>query len=226
MLFLALSCLPGEKLSKAFRDLATLAPGVVGIQLTPGCVQDTVSVSSCLDYPVEMRSHHGFNFRRDHGRDNVWDYRGKQIWVGDSMHPPLQKHVGLTWRPIEGCESVIETMYPGYAFLHDGPSIAEAMDREIRLAVDVAHIDIQRRLGLIDNATFHRLLTYDRIDEVHVSMSIGSKDSHRPAQPNDWGVAWARERLGNGVPTVIECVMTRMTRGERQAQIELLLGEL
>ena len=54
MLYLALSCFQGRTMTEAARTLVALAPGRVGLQLTPGCAP------SPIDVDVPMRTHHGY----------------------------------------------------------------------------------------------------------------------------------------------------------------------
>src|SRR3954452_21016200 len=90
MLYLALSCFQGRRMSEAAETLAALAPGRVGLQLTPGCAPSPISV----DCP--LRTHHGFTHLAL--RAQVWD-DGKLVWHGDSVHPPRQSEVPEDWQP-------------------------------------------------------------------------------------------------------------------------------
>ena len=83
MLYLALSCFQGRRMSDAAETLVALAPGCVGLQLTPGCAP------SPIDVTCPLRTHHGFTYRAL--RAQVWD-GGTLVWHGDSVHPPLQRH--------------------------------------------------------------------------------------------------------------------------------------
>lgn len=211
MLYLALSCFQGRRQGDAAAELAALAPGRVGLQLTPGCAPSPLGV----DCPT--RTHHGFTPKALRAR--VWD-AGTLVWRGDSVHPPLARHVPDGWRPPDGV--VLETMYPGYAALSNGDQVAAAMAEGWWLAVDVAHLDIQRHHGLLPPSVLARLLDYDRVAEVHVSTSHEHRDAHAKLSPPAWGVEWARHHLAAGTPVVLECYMHHLSREERLEQVALL----
>jgi hypothetical protein len=154
-------------MSEAAQTLVALAPGRVGLQLTPGCAPSPINV----DCP--QRTHHGFTHRAL--RAQVWE-GGTLVWHGDSLHPPLQRHVPADWQPPD--DVVLETMYPGYAALSNGDQIAAAMDRGRWLAVDVAHLEIQKYHGILAQSVLDRLLKYERVAEVHVSTSHEARDTH------------------------------------------------
>lgn len=212
MLYLALSCFQGRTMAEAAGTLAALAPGRVGLQLTPGCAPSAVAV----DCPT--RTHHGFT--RSALRARVWD-RGRLVWHGDSLHPPRAGEVPDGWTP--PADVVLETMYPGYAALADGDQLAAAMDEGRWLAVDVAHLDIQRFHGLLPDSVRNRLLEYERVAEVHVSTSKEHRDSHAKVTAATWGLEWAADRLRLGTPVVLECYMHKLTPDERREQVEMLL---
>lgn len=117
----------------------------------------------------------------------------------------------------------LETMYPGHA-LGTGRALDRAMALGVRLAVDVAHLAIQRTLGVVSDATWGRLQGYSKIDEVHVSESAGARDAHLGLRPDSFGLGWARERLAAGTPVVFECYLHRFAPAERRAQLGLLRG--
>ena len=211
MLYLALSCFQGRRMSDAAATLLALAPGRVGLQLTPGCAPSPIE-GGCL-----VRTHHGFTPLAL--RAPVW-HGGELLWHGDSVHPPLQRQVPEGWRAPGG--AVLETMYPGYADLADGDQIAAAMDEGRWLAVYVAHLDIQRFHGVLPASVLKRLMDYGRIAEVHVSASQDARDSHARIDPSAWGIEWAREHLRAGTPVVLECYMHRMADEERLEQIAAL----
>ena len=78
MLYLALSCFQGRTMTEAAETLVGLAPGRVGLQLTPGCAPSPITV----DCPT--RTHHGFT---PHAlKAPVWA-AGRLVWHGDSLHP-------------------------------------------------------------------------------------------------------------------------------------------
>lgn len=211
VIYLALSCLQGRPMNDAARDLVSLAPGRVGLQLTPGCAPTDLQ----LDCPT--RTHHGFT--QNALRARVWD-GSELVWQGDSMHPPLERNVPDDWQPPDGV--VLETMFPGYACLANGYQLEEAMDAGRWIAVDVAHIEIQAYHGVISSTSRKRLLEYERVAEVHVSTSQEHRDSHAKLCDDTWGVEWARHRRQRGTPLVLECYMHALHEEERLAQLERL----
>jgi hypothetical protein len=213
MLYLALSCFQGRRMSAAAAELVALAPGRVGLQLTPGCAPAPLAVE------CPMRTHHGFTTGAL--RTPVWN-GGTLMWHGDSLHPPLQRHVPTDWQPPEGV--VLETMFPGYAALACGPQIAAAMDEGRWLAVDVAHLDIQMFHGVLALTVLNRLRDYERIAEVHVSTSQEHRDTHAKLTAPTWGTEWARARLAAGTPVVLECYMHHLSHEERLEQVAFMLA--
>lgn len=211
-LYLALSCFQGRRMDEAAQALLSLAPGRVGLQLTPGCAPGPIAV----DCP--LRTHHGFTPRGLKAR--VWD-GGELIWHGDSVHPPLARQVPDDWQPPE--ELVLETMYPGYAALASGKQIEAAIGAGRWLAVDVAHLGIQRYHGLLSQTTLNRLLEYERVAEVHVSTSQEHRDTHGRLTDETWGVEWARDRLAAGIPVILECYMHKLSVEEQLEQVARLL---
>jgi hypothetical protein len=212
MLYLALSCFQGRTMTEAADTLVGLAPGKVGLQLTPGCAPSPITVN------CPTRTHHGFTPRAL--RAPVWNH-GQLVWHGDSLHPPKSKEVPDDWQPPEGV--VLETMYPSYAAMANGEQLAAAMDEGRWLAVDVAHLDIQRFHGLLSDSVQNRLLDYDRVAEVHVSTSKEHRDSHAQVSDSTWGIDWAREKLAQGTPVILECYMHKLTHEERLAQVALFV---
>jgi hypothetical protein len=195
-------------MADAAETLVALAPGKVGLQLTPGCAPSPIEV----DCP--KRTHHGFTQRAL--RAQVWDH-GKLVWHGDSVHPPREKDVPADWQP--PAEVVLETMYPSYAALASGDQIAAAMDAGRWLAVDVAHLDIQTHHGILPESIRKRILEYSRVAEVHVSTSREAKDTHARIVESNWGIEWARERLAAGTPVILECYMHKLSHEERLEQL-------
>jgi hypothetical protein len=212
MLYLALSCFQGRRMSDAAETLVALAPGRVGLQLTPGCAPSPIAVQ------CPMRTHHGFTYHAL--RAQVWD-GGKLVWHGDSVHPPRQQDVPDNWQPPD--DVVMETMYPGYAALANGDQIAAAMDAGRWLAVDVAHLDIQMYHGILAKSVQRRLLNYERIAEVHVSSSREARDTHAKLASTNWGIEWARARLVVGTPVILECYMHKLSHEERLEQIAWMI---
>jgi hypothetical protein len=199
-------------MSDAAETLIALAPGRVGLQLTPGCAPSPITV----DCP--LRTHHGFTYQAL--RAPVWN-DGSLVWHGDSVHPPLQRQVPDDWQAPD--DVVMETMYPGYAALANGEQIADAMDRQRWLAVDVAHLDIQRYHGILAQSVLDRLLNYERIAEVHVSTSNEHRDTHAKISPSAWGIEWACAHLAAGTPVILECYMHKLSHEERLEQIAWLI---
>ena len=212
MLYLALSCFQGRRMNDAAETLAALAPGRVGLQLTPGCAPSPIEVS------CPTRTHHGFTTQAL--RTPVW-VDGKLAWHGDSLHPPQARQVPDDWQPPDWV--VLETMYPGYAALANGDQIAAAMDAGRWLAVDIAHLDIQRYHGILEDPVLQRLLSYRRVAEVHVSTSREARDVHAKLTPSTWGLEWARDRLATGTPVVLECYMHKLSHEERLEQVACLI---
>lgn len=212
MLYLALSCFQGRRMSDAADTLLALAPGRVGLQLTAGCAPSPLAVA------CPTRTHHGYT---PHAlRTPVWT-DGTLVAPGDSVHPPLARQVPDGWRPPDGV--VLETMYPGYAALSNGDQIAAAMDEGRWLAVDIAHLEIQRFHGILDDVVLKRLLEYQRVAEVHVSTSHEHRDTHAQVSPATWGLDWARSHLRAGTPVVLECYMHKLAHEERLEQVACLL---
>jgi hypothetical protein len=214
MLYLALSCFQSRRMSEAADTLAALAPGQVGLQLTPGCAPSPMQIS------CPTRTHHGFTERAL--RTPVW-VNGLLVWHGDSVHPPRQSEVPDDWQPPD--DLVMETMYPGYAALANGDQIAAAMDAGRWLAVDIAHLDIQMYHGIISKNVIQRLLDYKRVAEVHVSTSRESRDTHAKLSMSTWGLEWARDKLANGTPVILECYMHKLSHEERLEQIAWLTSD-
>src|SRR5262245_52672200 len=202
-------------MSDAAETLVALAPGRVGLQLTPGCAP------SPIDVTCPMRTHHGFTFRAL--RAQVWE-GGTLVWHGDSVHPPLQRQVPDDWQPPD--DVVLETMYPGYAALANGDQIAAAMDAGRWLAVDVAHLDIQTFHGILAKPVLRRLLEYERIAEVHVSTSREHRDTHARLSATTWGIEWARTRLAAATPVILECYMHKLSHEERLEQVDWLIESI
>jgi hypothetical protein len=214
MLYLALSCYQGRRMGDAAEALLALAPGRVGLQLTPGCAPGPITAEG------PTRTHHGFT---PHAlRTRVWD-AGTLVWHGDSLHPPLARDVPAGWNP--PADVVLETMYPGYAAVSNGDRICQAMDDGRWLAVDVAHLDIQAHHGVLPEAVKRKLLDYERVAEVHVSTSHEHRDTHAKLLTHTWGTEWARAKLAAGTPVILECYMHHLTRDECVGQVAFLTGE-
>jgi hypothetical protein len=214
MLYLALSCFQGRTMTEAANTLLALAPGRVGLQLTPGCAP------SELDLSCPVRTHHGFSRRAL--RAIVWN-QGQLLWQGDSLHPPQVRDVPDHWQAPS--ELILETMYPGYAALANGDQLSAAMDEGRWLAVDVAHLDIQIYRGVLEPRVLQRVLDYQRVAEVHVSTSREARDTHAQITNDTWGIDWAKDRLAQGTPVILECYMHKLSEEERLEQVEMLIGK-
>ncbi len=201
-------------MSDAAETLVALAPGRIGLQLTPGCAPNPLNIT------CPTRTHHGFTHRAL--RATVWE-NGTLVWHGDSLHPPLQRQVPDDWQAPD--DVVLETMYPGYADLANGDQIAAAMDQGRWLAVDVAHLDIQRYHGILEKTILRRLMDYERVAEVHVSTSHEHRDTHAKLSTSTWGIEWACAHLTAGTPVILECYMHKLSHEERLEQIACLTRE-
>lgn len=207
MLLVALSCLQGRTQLAAFDELSRLP--VEGIQLTPGNLPSPGFRERVQSYAGALRCHHSFSY--EHYRAAVYDESGKtpRLPATWSLHPPPSKH-GVSFRDwLRGAlevDALCEVMYPGYSLGTDA-EIEAAVDAGLRLAVDVSHLNIQRRRGDLRDATLARLLAYSRVEEVHVSHNSGRADSHQPLAPDTWGLDWARERHRGGGAVIFESRM-------------------
>src|SRR5688572_12984440 len=120
MFFLALSCLQGRPMGRAFDDLAALAPA--GVQLTPGNMPTPDFEQRVRSSSLAVRTHHGFAWKAWKSR-RLWSDDGACVVRSDSVHPPAADAPAAA-RFLDWCEAtpgapVVETMYPGYA-LGDG----------------------------------------------------------------------------------------------------------
>lgn len=213
MLYLALSCFQGWRMNDAAQTLLALAPGRIGLQLTPGCAPSPLGVE------CPMRTHHGYTPRAL--RAVVWN-NGDLKWHGHSVHPPLARQVPEGWQPPENV--VMETMYPGYAALANGEQLTRAMVEGRWIAVDVAHLDIQRHHNILPESVFKEILDYNRVAEVHVSTSEEHRDTHAKLTLPNWGLEWALDRMRAGTDVVLECYMHNLSHEERLEQVGLLLN--
>ena len=211
VLFLATSCLQGRPLGAAFTELAVLGDGV---QLCPG----NHPTPGFAPFGV-VRRHHGFSPLAR--RQDVWDGEGRCLVSSESVHPPHVVDMPIASWLERGGFPVLETMYPGYV-LGTGIALEDAMRFGVPLAVDVSHVHMQHAAGVISDATWRRLMDYDRIEEVHVSANDGQHDQHALLAPDTFGLDWARARLRAGTPTVLECYFHRLGATSRQRQIDLV----
>jgi hypothetical protein len=220
MLYVALSCLQGRPMAQALDALRGLADGV---QLTPGNHPTPAFAARTEGLPV--RTHHGFSFTAR--SVPVWGQDLTCLVQSRSVHPPsageasfevfaqaTERQPGLP---------VLETMYPGHR-LGTGAELVWAMDRALRLAVDVSHLQIQREAGALPPEVWRRLADYEQIDEIHVSGTDGRHDLHAPVTEGTFALAWVRERLRAGSCVVLECYMHRLSEPERARQVALVRG--
>ena len=203
-----------------------LALGCDGLQLTPGNAPTEGLVEGLRARGVPVRTHHGFTPWAL--REPVWSPEAECRVTSDSVHPPRDLatlRAGWLRRAEEGAFNgcVLETMYPGY-LLGTGEELTWAMDLRLRLAVDIAHLHIQRTSGRLSDAVWRRLRDYAFIEEVHVSANPGDRDSHQPLKADTPGLEWAHERLALGTPVILECYMHRLSLNERRAQVERARG--
>ena len=202
----------------AFDELISLADG---IQLTPGN-HPTPSFAEHVANAF-TRTHHGFAY---HCRAvSVWSDEGACLVATDSVHPPEERRVSFEAFAASSERGVpcVETMYPGH-LLGSGPQIVWAMERRMPLAVDVSHLFMQRRAGVLDEATLRRVHDYDRIEEIHISKNDGIRDQHAPIDRDTFGLEWVRDRERSGAIVVLECYMHRMNDAERRRQIDQVRG--
>ncbi|MCE9670539.1 hypothetical protein LY474_22295 [Myxococcus stipitatus] len=203
-----------------------LALGVDGLQLTPGNAPTEGFLEGLSRRGVPVRTHHGFDARAL--RAQVWSPLAECLVSSDSVHPPrdvdaASPHWHARVDSGDFHDMTLETMYPGYA-LGTGEALQRAMDLGLRLAVDVSHLHLQRAAERLPDSVWRRLQDYPHIDEVHVSANLGDRDAHLPLTPDTFGLAWARERLGAGVPVILECYLHRLSHDERRTQLDLLRG--
>jgi hypothetical protein len=203
-------------MDRAFADLARYG---TGIQLTPGNMPTAGFEAAVREHPT--RTHHGFRIDAFRTRE-VWADDGRCLVTSDSVHPP-RAGTPAADRFLDEALPSVETMYPGWA-LADGAALGRAMDRGVRLAVDISHLHIQREQGLLDGAVLSRVFEYDRIEEVHVSANDGRRDLHDPLREHSFGLSWARARLAAGTPVILECYFHRLSDSQRQVQIDLARG--
>lgn len=221
--YLALSCLQGRPAFAAAKELLSISPGNLGLQLTPGCGP---SEGDIFGLGCPLRTHAGYI--PDALRARVWTKKGEIMWKGDSIHPPLEKDLEepSKWNEQVLAQNVVETMYPGYAWLNNGDSIERAMASGFRLAVDISHLAILERREMLSKRQCKKIFDYDRIDEIHVSRNTGFKDSHMPLSldGSDFGFEWAKQRLAAGTVVVYEAYLHRIEPDYRKRQVDLMLG--
>jgi len=206
----------------AAAELLTL--GADGLQLTPGNVPTPSFQQWLTGQDIPTRSHHGFSWQAM--RRPVWTEAADCLSIADSLHPPRQSApAAIHWwqRAASGDYGglVLETMYPSY-LLGDGAQLERAMDLGLTLAVDVAHIHIQRSGGVLSEAIWKRLMAYPSLSELHLSANGGTADIHQLLVPESFGLGWVRERVQDGVPVILECYLHRLSEPERRTQIELV----
>jgi hypothetical protein len=201
----------------AFDELARLG---VGVQLAPGNVPERGFREHVEASGVAVRRHHGF----------AWTARVVDTWresvcavESESVHPPFaNEHADWRdWFERASTRPILEVMYPGYA-LGTGDEVECAMDDGVVLAIDISHVFLQLAQGAMQVRTWQRLQSYPHVAEVHVSANQGRADSHRPLTADTFGLAWARERVGDAAPVVLECYMHKLSEQQRFDQLGLL----
>lgn len=235
-LLLAMSCFQSRSQGVALDALsAHLDSGLIdGIQLTPGNLPSPnfhKRVEQLAAGGVIVRFHQGFSW--SHYRRHTLDDQLHPIDIDPerSIHAPRQtprsvRDVGpfttwADWQPtVLEYGLLVETMYPGYA-LGSGPELEMAMDAGVRLAVDIAHLSIQREAGVLSDETLERVLGYEQVCEVHVSHSRKGKDTHSPLQADTPLLDWARSKVGE-VPVVVESYWHKSSLADQRQQLALL----
>ena len=178
-----------------------------------------------------MRLHQGFSWT--HYRRTILDDQLMPIDIEPerSIHAPRcvprnDRDLGPfadwdRWRPIVlAHDLLVETMYPGYA-LGTGDDLDDAMDHSVRLAIDIAHLSIQREAGVLSDTTLERLLRYPHTGEVHVSRSNRGRDTHSPLRCDTPLLGWAKEQI-DVAPVVVESYWHRLSEAQQIAQLNLL----
>lgn len=218
MLYAALSCLQGRPMADAAQTLLQL--GADGLQLTPGCAP-TPDFTATLTVTVPVRTHNGFT--PDALRTPVWGPAARLLHRADSLHPPRAGRAEVFFARAEAGDYdgvCFEVMYPGYT-LGTGTELRRAMALGLPLALDVAHLHIQERVGVCDAAILRALSDYPYVTEVHLSANDGRFDRHAPMTRACYGAGLAAERARSGVPVVVECYLHRLSRPDAAAQFEL-----
>src|SRR5688572_6432684 len=201
----------------SFDELASLS--IEGVQLTPGNLPEPGFRAHAEASLLALRTHHGFD----------WEQRRRPVWEGaraiaaDSVHPPASDGAFEAWLDALIDPPALEIMYPGH-HLGNERELAVAMERRVALAVDVSHAYIQIMQGVLTSSGWRRLMSYDRIVEIHVSANDGKSDSHRPIDAHTFGLEWARERASE-LPVILESYFHKLPAEDRRRQIDLLRGE-
>ena len=203
-------------MSGAFDELARVCFGFgAGIQLTPGNLPTPKFREHVAASGVVTRRHHGFSWTAR--KTETWD-AGACVVESESVHPPMAGEPWRAWFDAAAAPPIIEVMYPSYE-LGTGEEVERVLDDGLTIAVDISHVYLQRAQGAMTEATWRRLRDYDRIAEVHVSANQGRFDSHQPLTDHTFGLDWARERVANGDPVILECYMHRLSDAERHDQL-------
>jgi hypothetical protein len=221
VLLLAMSCLQGRTQRDAFAELTSLP--IDGVQLTPGNLPSAGFAATLEGYQGVVRFHHGFDLQRY--RTEVWGIDGRLLVSPHhrSVHPPQLK-AGVSkhwWHTAQQSGVTIEVMYPGYA-VGTGEDVKRAMHMQLPLAVDVSHLFIMRTQGAIDDNTLRQLLDYPPITEVHVSHNQGNADTHELLRTASYGLSFAKERMQDGCPCIVESYFHKASDDDRRRCIELL----
>ena len=235
-LLLAMSCFQSRTQDAALDALFPhISEGRVdGIQLTPGNLPSPnfrKRIDGLRADGVVVQFHQGFSWT--HYRRHVLDGELQPIALerDRSIHAPrLEARHGRDPGPFATWEQwlptvlehdlLVETMYPGYA-LGTGVELDDAMSAGVRLAVDIAHLSIQVEAGVLSSSTLERVLSYDKLCEVHVSHSAKGKDTHSRLRHDTPMLDWARSMIGQ-VPVVLESYWHKLSVDEQRQQLELL----
>ena len=204
----------------AFDELAAL--GAQGIQLTPGNAPTPQFAAHVARSKLPYRIHHGFSWLKR--RRPVWNEKDL-VTHADSVHPPetMAEREWQAWlEDYADSHPILEIMTPGNR-LGSSSEIMHAMERGVRLALDLSHLHILRCQGVLSDQDTRDLLNYEHIAEVHVSHDNGERDAHTSLTADTYGLAYARERIGE-LPVVLEGYMHKLPTDLRQEQLALLLA--
>lgn len=215
MLYLAFSCLQGRPMTLAYQELLKLDPD--GIQLTPGNIP---TPNFQEEVKIPYRLHHGFSWTER--KREVWNDNNEAINIEKerSIHPPMKGDFN-SWIQNVG-DHILEIMYPGDKYLlSNDEQVNTAMDFKKRLAIDISHINIMFKQKEIGQETLDRLLSYNKICEIHVSHNAGNFDTHRLLIKESFLLEWAKSKLKD-LPVVYESYFHKLTDKEREHQIKMV----
>lgn len=235
-LLLAMSAYQSRTQDDAFSALAPhfYQGRVAGLQLTPGNLPSPGFRERICDFVHEgaiVRVHEGFSYTHYRRRPLSDRLVPVAIRRDQSIHAPRKaprsrRDAGPfadweSWRStVLAHDLLVETMYPGHA-LGCGEELDDAMDHQVRLAIDIAHLSIQRDAGVLTARTLDRVLQYEHVEEVHVSHSQMGKDTHSPLVATTPFLGWARERISE-LPVVLESYWHKQSLDQQLEQLALL----